>query len=129
MSAESSKAASIRQRLLNRARAEGEDFQVLLTRYVLKRFLYRLGRSAHRERFVVKGAMLFVLWEGSLHRMTRDLGPLGSGPSGIADVDQAVLDRSSPSSEDRSAEGRHVGSIRLAESRPPEGGGFNRKTG
>ncbi len=61
MSASPDKAASVRQRLLNRARAEGEDFQVLLTRYVLERFLHRLGRSAHRERFVVKGAMLFVL--------------------------------------------------------------------
>ena len=90
MSAASSKAASVRQRLLNRARAEGGDFQALLTRYVLERFLYRLGESPHRERFVVKGAMLFVLWEGDLHRTTRDLDLLGSGPSAIADVERAV---------------------------------------
>lgn len=92
MSAEPSRAASVRQRLLNRARAEGDDFQVLLTRYVLERFLYRLGRSEHRDQFVVKGAMLFVLWEGDLHRTTRDLDLLGSGPSGIADVERAVRD-------------------------------------
>ena len=92
MSADSSKAASVRQRLLNRARAEGEDFQALLTRYVLERFLYRLGQSEHHERFVVKGAMLFVLWEGNLHRMTRDLDLLGSGPSGTGDVEEAVRD-------------------------------------
>ena len=92
MSAESSRAASVRQRLLNRARAEGDDFQVLLTRYVLERFLYRLGRSEHRERFTVKGAMLFVLWEGDLHRTTRDLDLLGSGPSDVADVERAVRD-------------------------------------
>lgn len=90
MSASPEKAASIRQRLLNRARAEGGDFQALLTRYVLERFLYRLGESPHRERFVVKGAMLFVLWEGDLHRTTRDLDLLGSGPSAIADVERAV---------------------------------------
>ena len=100
MSAESSKAASVRQRLLNRARAEGEDFQALLTRYVLERFLYRLGRSDHRERFVVKGAMLFVLWEGDLHRMTRDLDLLGSGPSAIADVERAVREILSVEVED-----------------------------
>lgn len=98
MSAEPSKAASVRQRLLNRARSEGEDFQALLTRYVLERFLYRLGQSAHRERFVVKGAIgevpspLFVLWEGNLHRTTRDLDLLGSGSSAIEDVEQAVRD-------------------------------------
>lgn len=90
MSASPEKAASVRQRLLNRARAEGGDFQTLLTRYVLERFLYRLGESPHRERFVVKGAMLFVLWEGDLHRTTRDLDLLGSGPSAIADVKRAV---------------------------------------
>ena len=90
MSAESSTAASVRQRLLNRARAEGGDFLALLTRYVLERVLYRLGQSDYRERFVVKGAMLFVLWEGDLHRTTRDLNLLGSGPSAIADVERAV---------------------------------------
>ena len=83
MSASPEKAASVRQRLLNRSRTEAEDFQVLLTRYVLERFLYRLGQSEHRERFVVKGAMLFVLWEGNLHRMTRDLDLLGFGSSAI----------------------------------------------
>ena len=92
MSAGPSKAASVRQRLLNRARADGDDFQVLLTRYVLERFLYRLGRSEHHDRFVVKGAMLFVLWEGDLHRTTRDLDLLGSGPGGVADVERAVRD-------------------------------------
>lgn len=90
MSALSNKAASVRQRLLNRAQAEEEDFQTILTRYVLERFLYRLGHSVHREQFVVKGAMLFVLWEGNLHRMTRDLDLLGSGPNTIADVERAV---------------------------------------
>ena len=49
MSPSSNQAASIRQRLLNRARAEGEDFQALLTRYVIERLLYRLGRSFELE--------------------------------------------------------------------------------
>jgi hypothetical protein len=33
--------ASVRARLLDRARAERSDFQVLLTRYALERLLYR----------------------------------------------------------------------------------------
>ena len=36
-------AASVRQRLLDRARARGEDFQLLLDRYAVERFLYRLS--------------------------------------------------------------------------------------
>lgn len=40
-------AASVRQRLLNRARERGEDFQLVLTRYAVERFLYRLSRSPY----------------------------------------------------------------------------------
>ena len=83
-------AASVRQRLLNRARSEGEDYQVLLTRYVLERWLYRLSRSAHRDRFVVKGAMLFLLWEGAFHRTTRDLDLLAFGSSEIARLEAYI---------------------------------------
>ena len=74
-------AASVRARLLHRAKESGGDYNALLVRYVIERFLYRLGRSASRDRFVLKGAMLFVLWEGNLHRMTRDLDLLGRGHS------------------------------------------------
>ena len=54
--------ASVRARLLDRARAERSDFQILLTRYALERLLYRLSVSPHRDRFILKGAMLFVTW-------------------------------------------------------------------
>jgi len=58
-SREANVAASVRQRLLDQARSKRVDFNLLLTRYGLERFLYRLGRSEYRERFVLKGAMLF----------------------------------------------------------------------
>ena len=54
--------ASVRARLLDRARVERSDFQILLTRYALERLLYRLSVSAHRDRFILKGAMRFVTW-------------------------------------------------------------------
>jgi len=54
--------ASVRARLLDRARAERSDFQILLTRYAIERLLYRLSVSGHRDRFILKGAMLFVTW-------------------------------------------------------------------
>jgi predicted nucleotidyltransferase component of viral defense system len=66
-------AASVRQRLLNLARERGEDFGFVLSRYAVERLLYRLGRSRHREGFVLKGAQLFSLWLGSPHRITRDI--------------------------------------------------------
>ena len=71
--------ASVRARLLDRARAERSDFQILLTRYALERLLYRLSISVHRDRFILKGAMLFVTWVADPFRPTRDLDLLGSG--------------------------------------------------
>lgn len=77
--AEDRAAQSVRRRLLNRSRATGEDYNLLLTRYAVERLLYRLSRSAHAGGFVLKGAMLFMAWTGALHRPTRDLDLLGSG--------------------------------------------------
>lgn len=71
--------ASVRARLLDRARVERTDFQILLTRYALERLLYRLSQSPHRDRFVLKGAMLFVTWVEDPFRPTRDLDLLGYG--------------------------------------------------
>ncbi len=76
--------ASVRARLLDRARAERSDFQILLARYALERLLYRLSVSAHRERFILKGAMLFVTWIADPFRPTRDLDLLGFGDNGAA---------------------------------------------
>ena len=53
--------------------------RVSLTRYALERLLYRLGRSSHAERFLLKGALLFDLWFDIPHRPTRDADLLGFG--------------------------------------------------
>jgi hypothetical protein len=70
-------AHSIRDRLLKLSRESGEDFQQLLTRYAVERFLFRLSQSEHQRELVLKGAMLFALWTGKMHRPTRDLDLLG----------------------------------------------------
>lgn len=75
--------ASVRARLLDRARAERSDFQILLTRYALERLLYRLSVSGHRDRFILKGAMLFVTWVADPFRPTRDLDLLGYGDNDV----------------------------------------------
>jgi len=71
--------ASVRQRLLNLARARAQPMELLLTRYALERLLHRLSLSPHRERFVLKGAMLLVTWFDAPHRATRDVDLLGFG--------------------------------------------------
>ena len=73
--------ASVRARLLTLSKANGQPFDVLLTRFVLERLLYRLSRSAYAKAFVLKGAMLLATWEANPHRVTRDLDLLGFGES------------------------------------------------
>src|SRR2546425_6004539 len=80
--------ASVRQRLLNLAHARGQPMELLLTRYALERLLHRLSLSAHRERFVLKGAMLLVTWFDEPHRATRDVDLLGFGDA----AEEALLE-------------------------------------
>jgi predicted nucleotidyltransferase component of viral defense system len=82
-------AVSVRQRLLNLSRETGERFQNLLTRYGIERLVYRLTQSRHSADFILKGANLFYVWTGQLHRPTRDLDLLRFGdpePSAVAEV-------------------------------------------
>lgn len=71
--------ASVRARLLTLAREKGQAFDLLLTRYATERLLYRLSTTPHRDRFVLKGAMLITTWFDDPHRPTRDVDLLGYG--------------------------------------------------
>lgn len=72
-------AASVRAKLLNKARADKRDFSLVLTRYALERLLYRLSISEHADHFLLKGALLFDLWFDVPFRPTRDMDLLGFG--------------------------------------------------
>ena len=93
-------AASVRARLLNIAKAEQTDFNTVLVRYALERFLYRLSESAHADSFVLKGAMLFNLWYAMPHRPTRDVDLLGFGPSDLESIAQAFREIVSVAADD-----------------------------
>jgi predicted nucleotidyltransferase component of viral defense system len=71
--------ASVRARLLTLAREKGQALDLLLTRYATERLLYRLSTTPHRDRFVLKGAMLMTTWFDDPHRPTRDVDFLGYG--------------------------------------------------
>ncbi len=77
---------SINDRLKNEARARGRPFVEVLELFAIERFLHRLGRSIHRDRFVLKGALLLRRWLGAESRPTRDIDLIGP-----ADVDAESL--------------------------------------
>lgn len=80
------KAASVRQRLLNLAQSRGEDYNQVLARYAGLRFLARLAASEFSTRFMLKGATMFLVWHGSVHRPTKDIDLLG-----FLEADEAAL--------------------------------------
>ncbi len=72
-------ARSVQVRLARHAREIRVDPNLVLTRYAVERFLYRLSLSPHAERFVLKGALLMLVWLGERLRPTSDADLLGFG--------------------------------------------------
>ena len=79
-------AASVKARLFNYARDNGKDFQGVFRLYVQERFLYRLSRSAYAKKFILKGALLFLAFDISKYRPTKDIDFLGTSVENDEDV-------------------------------------------
>ena len=81
--------ASVRGRLLNLSRETVRNYNLLLTRFALERLLYQMTLTSHKDRFVLKGAMLITTWFDDPYRPTRDIDLLGFGdpePEAMLDI-------------------------------------------
>lgn len=86
-------AASVHQRLLNIARDTGRPFNEVLQYFAMERLLYRLSCSPQRDSFILKGALLFRVWDVPDSRATRDidfLARLDNSPEKLAAVFRGV---------------------------------------
>ncbi len=70
-------ARSVHQRLLNVARETGRPFNDVVQYYADERWLHRLSKSSHGGRFVLKGALMLLVWDTPITRPTRDIDLLG----------------------------------------------------
>ena len=93
-------AASVRQKLFNLSQQRHEDFGLVLTKYGLERFLYRLAQSKYRDQFILKGALLFELWTHRPYRPTRDLDLEAFGENSIARIKRLFAEIISQAVED-----------------------------
>jgi predicted nucleotidyltransferase component of viral defense system len=93
-------AASVKQRLLNMARAQGCGFDILLVRFALERLLFRLSQSAHRENYILKGGMLVTQWLDHDNRETRDADFLGFGEADVETIKAIFAEIMAITSED-----------------------------
>lgn len=81
---------SIRDRLNNEADKRNVSYEFLAVRYGLERFLNRLSRSNYEDKFVLKGASLFLPWKGDFHRATRDIDFAGKDFSQVEEIEEVV---------------------------------------
>jgi predicted nucleotidyltransferase component of viral defense system len=90
---------SVQVRLVRHAKVLGVDAQLILTRYATERLLYRLSCSPYAGRFVLKGALLLIVWLGEAIRPTRDADLLGVGDlagEALADVFREICEAEVP---------------------------------
>jgi len=66
-------------RLLTFAKQNGLDFTFTLQRYAMERLLYRMSKSTYADKFILKGASLFLVWKGHSYRVTKDADFLALG--------------------------------------------------
>lgn len=83
--------ASVRARLLNLAKAERKNFNNVLLQYFQERFLYRLSVSPYRENFILKGALLFLLYDAPRLRPTKDIDLLGRTQSNDLETIRTIV--------------------------------------
>ena len=82
--------ASVRQRLLNQSRAQNRPFQELLQYFAMERFLYRLAKSPHADRFILKGALLLTAWRAPASRPTMDIDLAGRTNNHLDHIQEVV---------------------------------------
>jgi len=84
--------SSVRQRLLNRAGSDHRPFNELLQYDAIERFLYRLSQSVHVDRFILKGALMLMVWRSPELRPTMDIDMLGRTSNEETDIVAQVHD-------------------------------------
>lgn len=85
-------AASVHHRLLNLAKETNRPFSELVQYYALERWLYRLSKSDYSDRFVLKGALMLLVWKTSLSRPTRDIDLLGQISNDLESIRKTVAE-------------------------------------
>jgi hypothetical protein len=84
--------ASVHQRLLNKAKESSRPFNELLQHFAIERFIYRLSRSPHTDKFILKGALMFSAWCGPASRPTMDIDLLGKLDNSLEVITTAIKD-------------------------------------
>ncbi|MDP3980561.1 MAG: nucleotidyl transferase AbiEii/AbiGii toxin family protein [Chlamydiota bacterium] len=84
--------ASVRARLQNKAKEESRPFSEVLQYYGMERFLYRFSRSKYADKFILKGALMFMVWHMPERRTTLDIDLLALCDNKIGGIEKMIKD-------------------------------------
>ncbi|MGA1845330.1 MAG: nucleotidyl transferase AbiEii/AbiGii toxin family protein [bacterium] len=84
--------ASIKARLKNKAKETNRPFAEVLQYYGMERFLYRFSKSRYADKFVLKGALLFAVWQIPDRRTTLDIDFLARFDNEVATIEKVMKD-------------------------------------
>lgn len=85
-------AASVRGRLQNKARETQRAFAEVLQYYGMERFLFRLSKSKYSNAFILKGALMFTVWQMPERRTTLDIDLLARHANEVEKIEGAIKD-------------------------------------
>jgi hypothetical protein len=84
--------ASVSAKLQNKARESRRPFAELLQYYGMERFLYRLSCSKYADKFILKGALMFAVWQVPERRSTMDIDFLAGCNNQILAIEKVIKD-------------------------------------
>ena len=84
--------ASVRALLQNKAKETNRPFAEVLQYYGMERFLYRFSRSEYADKFILKGALMFTVWQVPQRRATLDIDFSTHYDNQIASIEKVIRD-------------------------------------
>ncbi len=84
--------ASVKDRLLNIAKETNCPFLEILQHYGMERFLYRFSCSKYKDKFILKGALMFTVWQISERRTTLDIDFLANYDNQVVTIEKVIKD-------------------------------------
>ena len=83
---------SVRAQLQNKAKETNRPFSEVLQYYGMERFLYRFSRSKYANKFILKGALMFTVWQVPERRTTLDIDLSARYDNEIKAIEKVIRD-------------------------------------
>ncbi len=96
--------ASVRSRIENVAKENHRGFSEILLFYTMERFLFRLSQISEGSSFILKGGIMFRIWDKEIPRPTRDIDLLSNKTNDIHELSRIMAQACTVSCEEDGVE-------------------------